>query len=50
MSGLNEGDEGINDGLMGEEAAVGVLLACSVVNQDAGTKTLGVASISRVLG
>lgn len=39
MSGLNEGDEGINDGLRGEEAAVGVLLAYSVVNQDTGTKT-----------
>ena len=41
MSGLNEGDEGINDGLRGEEAAVGVHLACAVVDQDAGTEACG---------
>ena len=34
---LNESDEGINDGLRGKEATVGVLLACAVVDQDTGT-------------
>ena len=31
---MNESDEGINDGLRGKEATVGVLLACAVVDQD----------------
>lgn len=38
MSGLNESDEGINDGLRGKEAAVGMLRACAVVDQDTGTE------------
>ena len=33
---LNERDEGIDGGLRGKEAAVGVLLTCAVVDQDTG--------------